>query len=357
MTAAARPGGGRQVIDAVLADLPRNRGVVVDSPPGCRQVDAGGAGRRRAGRDRRAADDRRADQRAGRRPGRPARARRHPDAADRPAVGGRLRHARPRARGTANVRVAAQGRRTSATRRDHRSTAAKWAWIGDQAPGRGRSSTRRTRCARTRCCASPRRFERALFVGDPGQLDPFSTVEATAGRACAGTRCRARSRCCCAHNPDLPVHRLPVSWRLPASAAPVVAEAFYPFTGFRAGTGRGDRALELHRRAVRRTRSTGRWSEAAATGWALLRAAGPAHRAHRRRGRARPCAALAAAAAAARARSRTPSSGGARRSTADRIAIGAAHRDQVAAIRARSARAARRSPSTPPTACRAGSTT
>ena len=33
------------------------------------------------------------------------------------------------------------------------------------------------------------------------------------------------------HNPDVPVHRLPVSWRLPASAAPVVAEAFYPFTG------------------------------------------------------------------------------------------------------------------------------
>jgi hypothetical protein len=39
-----------------------------------------------------------------------------------------------------------------------------------------------------------------------------------------------------AHNPDLPVRRLPVSWRLPASAAPVVSGTFYPFSGFRAAT-------------------------------------------------------------------------------------------------------------------------
>jgi hypothetical protein len=37
------------------------------------------------------------------------------------------------------------------------------------------------------------------------------------------------------NNPSFPVRRLPVSWRLPDSAAAVVAEAFYPFTGFRAG--------------------------------------------------------------------------------------------------------------------------
>ena len=72
------------------------------------------------------------------------------------------------------------------------------------------------------------------------------------GRACPGTRCRARSRSCCAHNPDLPVHRLPVSWRLPASAAPLVSEAFYPFTGVpRRAPGRGDRPLEFAR--ARRT--------------------------------------------------------------------------------------------------------
>ncbi len=40
-----------------------------------------------------------------------------------------------------------------------------------------------------------------------------------------------------AHNPDLPQHRLPVSWRLPASAAPLVSAAFYPYTPFRSGTG------------------------------------------------------------------------------------------------------------------------
>ena len=73
---------------------------------------------------------------------------------------------------------------------------------------------------------------------------------------------------------------------------------------------------------------------AAATGWALLRAAGPAHPAYRRRGRA-ACAALAAAGAASAARSavseHAPDGAPV---TADRIAVGAAHRDQVAAIRA-----------------------
>jgi hypothetical protein len=32
------------------------------------------------------------------------------------------------------------------------------------------------------------RFERALFVGDPGQLDPFSVIETPAGSACPTTR-------------------------------------------------------------------------------------------------------------------------------------------------------------------------
>ena len=75
-----------------------------------------------------------------------------------------------------------QGRRTWATRPSPSVRRPS----GPRSPrggGRGRSSTRRTRCARTRCCGSAGRFERALFVGDPGQLDPFSTVETRAGRA------------------------------------------------------------------------------------------------------------------------------------------------------------------------------
>ena len=58
------------------------------------------------------------------------------------------------------------------------------------------------------------------------------------------------------NNRDLPVRRLPVSWRLPASAAPVVAEAFYPFTGFRSGTEPGERRLEFGTRMLGRGRLT-----------------------------------------------------------------------------------------------------
>src|SRR5690606_13154301 len=80
------------------------------------------------------------------------------------------------------------------------------------------------------------RFDRALFVGDPGQLDPFSTVETSRWAGLTWDPMQSAVAVLLKNNPELPVHRLPVSWRLPASAAPVVAEAFYPFTGFRAGT-------------------------------------------------------------------------------------------------------------------------
>ena len=73
------------------------------------------------------------------------------------------------------------------------------------------------------------RFERALFVGDPGQLDPFSTIEIDRWTGLTWDPTQSAVAVLLRHNPDLPVHRLPVSWRLPAAAAPVVAEAFYPF--------------------------------------------------------------------------------------------------------------------------------
>ncbi|HEY0000585.1 MAG TPA: AAA family ATPase, partial [Actinoplanes sp.] len=65
------------------------------------------------------------------------------------------------------------------------------------------------------------RFERALFVGDPGQLDPFSTVEVDRWTGLSWDPMQSAVAVLLRHNPDLPVHRLPVSWRLPASAAPV----------------------------------------------------------------------------------------------------------------------------------------
>jgi hypothetical protein len=167
-------------------------------------------------------------------------------------------------------------------------------------------------------------------VGDPGQLDPFSTVEVERWAGLSWDPMRSAVSVLLAHNPDLPLHRLPVSWRLPASAAPVVSEAFYPFTGFRSGTGPGDRRLEYGARGMG-TSYDEALDEAAASGWALYEL--PARHTLRTDAEA----VQATAALAVRLLQRGPvahSEHGAAPVTADRVAIGAAHRDQVTAIRA-----------------------
>jgi hypothetical protein len=173
------------------------------------------------------------------------------------------------------------------------------------------------------------RFERALFVGDPGQLDPFSTVEVDRWTGLSWDPMQSAVAVLLRHNPDLPVHRLPVSWRLPHTAAPVVAEAFYPFTGFRSGTGPGDRALRFGSPAAGRLDEV--LDTAAAAGWGL-------HELPARftiRTDAEAAAACAELAGRALARGAVASSeAGDRPLTPARVAVGAAHRDQVAAIRA-----------------------
>ena len=172
------------------------------------------------------------------------------------------------------------------------------------------------------------RFERALFVGDPGQLDPFSTVDTDRWTGLSWDPMQSAVAVLLRHNPSLPVHRLPVSWRLPHSAAPVVAAAFYPFTGFRSGTGPGGRSLTFARPAVSAVDEV--LDTAAFTGWGCHEL--PARFTLRTDAEAAAvCAAL-----AERALSRgavTVSETGTAALTADRLAIGAAHRDQVAAIR------------------------
>lgn len=191
------------------------------------------------------------------------------------------------------------------------------------------------------------RFERALFVGDPGQLDPFSTVESERWTGLTWDPMQSAVAVLLRHNPTLPVHRLPVSWRLPVSAAPLVAQAFYPFTGFRPGTGPGDRLMTLGAPPATSSAATavagapaGPTVEAldaavrmaAESGWALFEL--PArHTPRTDLEAARACVALAmrilerdATVVSEKARSGAPVG-------ADRIAIGAAHRDQVAAIR------------------------
>ncbi|WP_373870665.1 AAA domain-containing protein [Micromonospora sediminimaris] len=177
------------------------------------------------------------------------------------------------------------------------------------------------------------RFERALFVGDPGQLDPFSTVESGRWAGLTWDPMQSAVAVLLRHNPHLPVHRLPVSWRLPASAAPVVSRAFYPFTGFRSGTGPDDRALHLTEPGSGDAVDMAVES-AAATGWALYEL--PARHTLRTDGEAAAaCAALALRVLRRGAVAVSEQAPGGAPVTADRIAVGAAHRDQVAAIRAR----------------------
>jgi len=172
------------------------------------------------------------------------------------------------------------------------------------------------------------RFERALFVGDPGQLDPFSTVEVDRWTGLSWDPMHSAVAVLLRHNPDLPVHRLPVSWRLPYSAAPVVAAAFYPFTGFRSGTGPADRTLSFGVPAGRAADTV--LDQAATSGWGFLEL--PARFTVRTDAEAAAACALLASRALERD-AVTVSESGTGRLTADRIAIGAAHRDQVAAIR------------------------
>lgn len=176
------------------------------------------------------------------------------------------------------------------------------------------------------------RFERALFVGDPGQLDPFSTVETVRWTGLTWDPMQSAVATLLRHNPDLPVHRLPVSWRLPASATPVVAAAFYPFTGFRAGTGSADRAVTFTEPG-RGDRADATVELAARTGWGLYEL--PARHTLRTDAEAAAaCAELALRVLRRGAVAVSEQAPGGAPVTADRIAVGAAHRDQAAAVRA-----------------------
>jgi len=175
------------------------------------------------------------------------------------------------------------------------------------------------------------RFDRALLVGDPGQLDPFSIIETPRWIGLPYDPMQNAVTVLQAHNPDLPVHRLPVSWRLPASAAPVVSSAFYPFSGFRPATTPGDRHLEFAAAGIRSSADAA-LDVAARSGWALHEL--PARHTTRTDGEA----ADAAASLAARLLTRR-AVGTCERHPAGRplgpqnIAIGVAHRDQADQIR------------------------
>lgn len=212
------------------------------------------------------------------------------------------------------------------------STAAKWAHVKVDEPWRHAIVDEAYQMRSDALLAVAGLFERALFVGDPGQLDPFAIVGSEQWAGLAYDPSASAVTTLLGHNPGLPQHRLPVSWRLPASAAPLVSDAFYPYTPFRSGTGPGDRALSF---AVPSDGSGPDRviDEAAVSGWGLLELP-PRHTP-----RTDPEAVRAVATVVRRLLDR----GGVATSerspdpsplTADRIAVGTAHRDQAAAVRA-----------------------
>ncbi|MGW6638238.1 AAA family ATPase [Streptomyces cyaneofuscatus] len=108
-----------------------------------------------------------------------------------------------------------------------------------------------------------------LFVGDPGQLDPFSAVETDCLADTAHDPMSSAAAVVLANNADLPVHCLPVSWRLPPSAVPLISEAFYPLTPFQPGSNAPDRTLTFLNAGIRLPADRV-IEHAARTGWALF---------------------------------------------------------------------------------------
>ena len=211
-------------------------------------------------------------------------------------------------------------------------TAAKWAYVADgQWPWAIVDEAYQMRSDMLLRIAP--RFERALLVGDPGQLDPFSTIETDRWTGLTWDPMQNAVSVMLRHNPDVVQHRLPVSWRLPATAASVVSEAFYPFTPFASGTTPADRHLVLQTAAIGSTAVDRALAMATETGWTLYEL--PARHAPRTdEEAASACVDLAlrllergaVAVSADRAPEGEPVTPG-------RIAIGTAHREQAAAIR------------------------
>lgn len=211
-------------------------------------------------------------------------------------------------------------------------TAAKWAYVKGVQPWRHAIVDEAYQMRSDALLQVAGLFERALFVGDPGQLDPFSVVGAEQWAGLSYDPSASAVVTLLAHNPGLPQHRLPVSWRLPASAAPLVSDAFYPYTPFRSGTGPDDRRLSFG------VPSDGSGpdrvvDEAAVSGWGLLEL--PA----RHTPRTDPEAVRAVALVVRRLLDRGGMTVSERSPdpaplTPDRVAVGTAHRDQAAAVRA-----------------------
>ncbi len=175
-------------------------------------------------------------------------------------------------------------------------------------------------------------FERGLFVGDPGQLDPFTTVTTERWTGLTYDPRHNAVDVLLAHNRDAVIERrLPVSWRLPASAATLIAPAFYPYTAFTAGVANGVRELQFTTSSLRSPLDD-TLDMARRTGWALHQL--PARHTQRTDSDvARAAADLAARLLARGAAERCEHHPAGRRLTPADVAIGVVHRDQAEQIK------------------------
>jgi superfamily I DNA and/or RNA helicase len=108
-----------------------------------------------------------------------------------------------------------------------------------------------------------------LLVGDPGQLEPFTTADASSFRGRSLSPLETAAATVLTTQPETPRLALPVSWRLPHSAAGVIADAFYdiPFT---AGTEEGVRRIHRGVAPLRGGLGTAAVGRAASHGWAYV---------------------------------------------------------------------------------------
>jgi hypothetical protein len=118
-------------------------------------------------------------------------------------------------------------------------------------------------------------FEKLFCVGDPGQLDPFAVVDDALWKGLPYSPSRAALATLRAFHAGLTPIQLPTSWRLPPSAAGLVSRAFYPTSAFEAGTVAGMRELGLGTSRGRFASSVpvdldAALRQAAATGWAYV---------------------------------------------------------------------------------------
>lgn len=111
-------------------------------------------------------------------------------------------------------------------------------------------------------------FRTLLVVGDPGQLNPFTTGSAELFRGRPSSPIVSAAEVLQETGHGGPWLTLPVSWRLRPEAARLVSDSFY-MNGFRSGVRRGVR--QIHLSEVAATPLAGRALDKAATsGWAFI---------------------------------------------------------------------------------------